>query len=136
MSIFPPINLPWPILVHALGLTFVGLKLIVFPNPSGPPKRAEESTRVMLGIATTGLGLAYLTTSYMPTHSNQFLYASVPVRMILGGIAGIKLLASMAGKGSGLGALGGLWFVTLYDGMGGFLLGWWLGSWSGRAPGL
>jgi hypothetical protein len=88
----------------------------------------------MLGIATTGLGLAYLSTAYMPVDKNQFLHASVPVRMVLAGAAGIKLL--VAGKGMSADQLKSFWGVALYDGIGGFLLGWWLGTWGGRVPGL
>ena len=131
MSIIPDINLPWPILVHALGLTFLGLKLTFLPSP--PPSRASEVSS-LLGISTTGLGLAYLSTAHMPIRENQFLYASVPVRMILAGAAGLKLL--VAGKGMSADHSKEVLGIVLYDGIGGFLLGWWLGTWGGRAPGL
>jgi hypothetical protein len=128
MSIIPGVNLPWPILAHAVGLTFLGLKLIFVP--SGPPGRASN----MLGIAILGLGLAYLSTSYMPMHENQFLYASAPVRMVLGGVAVLKLLVT--GNRMSAEYFKELLIVALYDGIGGFLLGWWLGTWWGRIPGF
>jgi hypothetical protein len=70
----------------------------------------------------------------MPIRENQFLYASVPVRMILAGAAGLKLL--VAGKGMSADHSKEVLGIVLYDGIGGFLLGWWLGTWGGRAPGL
>ena len=127
LSTIPDINLPWPILAHAVGLTFLGLKFTFSPSP--PSGRASEVTS-MLGITSTGLGLAYLSTAYTPIDKNQFLYASVPVRMILAGMAAIKLL--LAGNTMSMDQWKNFWVVVLYDGIGGFLLGWWLGTWSGR----
>jgi hypothetical protein len=131
MSIIPGVNLPWPILAHAVGLTFLGLKLVFIP--SGPPGRAFDASS-MLGIASMGLGLAYLSTSYMPMHENQFLYASAPVRIILAGVAALKLL--VAGNKMSAEHSKELLAVALYDGIGGFLVGWWLGTWGGRVPGF
>jgi len=129
MTILPVINLPWPILLHASGLLVLGLNQIFRRSPPG---RVSELT-AMLGIATTALGLAYLSTAYLPLHQNVFLYASVPVRMILATVAGLKLLQvgpeiSSTGRTE-------LLSVLLYDGIGGIILGWFLGSWSGRIPG-
>jgi len=118
---FPQLNLPWFITVHALGLSTLGLYLAFFSNPSKP-----TST---LGIATLGLGLAYLSTSYVPIEENQFLYASVPVRIILAAVAGLKALT--AGKEEKKALVG----IAVYDGLGGAILGWWLGKWSGMVPG-
>jgi hypothetical protein len=128
MAIIPGINLPWPILLHAFGL--LGLGTIQIFRRS-PPGRVSELT-AMLGIATAALGLAYLSTAYMPLHQNAFLYASVPVRMILATIAGLKLLqlgptVSETGRAE-------LLTVLLYDGIGGAVVGWFLGTWSGRIP--
>jgi hypothetical protein len=55
------------------------------------PTKPLSNDRSTLGIASLGLGLAYLSTSYVPQEENQFLYASVPVRMILAGVAVTKL---------------------------------------------
>jgi hypothetical protein len=118
----PDINLPWFITAHALSLSTLGLYLTFSSTPS-----KQTST---LGIATLGLGLAYLSTSYVPVEENQLLYASVPVRVILAAVAGLKaLVARKEERGTLVG-------VAVYDGLGGVVLGWWLGSWSGRVPGL
>ena len=50
--LFYPVILPWPILLHALGLTGLGL-LFVFESPRKPGQ-----DRALLGLATIGLGLA------------------------------------------------------------------------------
>ncbi|KAF9509613.1 hypothetical protein BS47DRAFT_143263 [Hydnum rufescens UP504] len=129
MAIIPGINLPWPILLHALGLLALGLNQIFRRSPPG---RVSELT-TMLGISTTALALGYLCTAYVPLHQNVFLHASVPVRMLLGTIAGLKLFQ----VGSGISAAGKveLWTILLYDGFGGVALGWFLGGWGGRIPG-
>jgi len=123
------INLPWPILAHAVGLTVLGLTLTF--RPSTPGRASELSS--MLGITSTGLGLCYLSTAYMTTHENPFLYASAPVRVALAAVAGLKVLlaGNQMSKESKREFLG----VFLYDGIGGLLLGWWLGTLSGRIPG-
>jgi hypothetical protein len=126
--LIPGVNLPWPILVHALGLTFLGLRFLFRPNPPPPGRASEIST--ILGIPTTALGLAYLFTAYMPIHENQFLHASVPVRIILAGLAGVKLLVSR--NEVGVVPWKELLGIALYDGAGGLLVGWWLGTWGGR----
>jgi hypothetical protein len=88
----------------------------------------------MLGVAALGLGLAYFLTSYMPIEQNQFLHASVPVRLILAAASaykafiGRKELSDIEKKR--------LWGVTIWDGFGAVVLGWWLGKWNGRVPGL
>lgn len=130
IPMLPNLNLPWPILVHAVGLTVLGVKLLFVPS-SALHGRASE-TQSMLGITTAGLGLAYLSTAYVPMHENQLLYASAPVRMILAGLAGVKLCVS--GKNMSASQWQSFWGVVLYDGIGGFLLGWWLGTWGGRLP--
>jgi hypothetical protein len=159
MNIFPQINLPLPILCHALGCCFIGLKLTFIPPPysntpgthaSNPPPAQD---RTVLGIATIAIGLVYLSTAYMPLEQNSVLYASAPVRIMLAGIAGAKLALDHFGKrnmgpGSyddtgkavrtceGRDGNGVLWGIMLYDGLGGLLLGWWLGTLSGKIPAL
>ncbi len=87
----------------------------------------------MAGITTLAIGMAYPITSYMPISENQFLHASVPVRVFLALMAGLRLLLtdnlSKEGRNQML-------FVFLYDGIGGLVCGWELGSFSGRVPGL
>lgn len=88
----------------------------------------------MLGVACLGLGLAYFSTSYMPIKQNQFLHASVPVRLILVAVSaykayiGRKELSDIEKKR--------LWGVMIWDGCGAVVLGWWLGNWNGRVPSL
>lgn len=84
----------------------------------------------MLGIAGLGLGLSYLSTSYMPIAENQFLHASAPIRVILAAVAGVRLLTATSGE-----CTGELWGILLYDGLGGLLVGWSLGRWDGRIAG-
>lgn len=66
----------------------------------------------------------------MPMEENQFLHASAPVRVLLASLAGVKWLATRnAGAGAASTALLG---VVLYDGLGGLVLGWYLGTFSGK----
>lgn len=123
------INLPWPILAHASGLVLLGLNLTFRPSPPG--RTSEVSS--MLGITTTAIGLCYLSTSYMPMHENSFLYASAPVRVLLAGLAGLKVL--LAGNSLSKEAKREFLGLLLYDGIGGLLVGWWLGTFRGRIPG-
>jgi hypothetical protein len=86
----------------------------------------------MLGVATTGLGLSYLLTSYMPIEQNQFLHASVPARLILAALSAYKALVGR--KDLSDVEKKRLWGVTIYDGLGAVVLGLWLGKWNGRIP--
>ena len=131
-SLLRPVDLPWPILLHALGVSFVGLSLIVYsPRPSSTKqtkatKPAQDST--MLGIATLGIAFGYLLTAFVPQEQNTYLYASVPARMMLAGIAGVKLVLGSPPRKELLG-------ILVYDGLGGLVLGWYLGRWDGKIPG-
>jgi len=122
-SILPKVNLPTSVLAHAIGLTVLGLGLIF---GSQTPYFKSESSPV-LGIASMGLGLAYLSTSYMPLAENAFLHASVPVRVGLAAVSAIRALLAKEGEDTGV-----LWVIALYDGLGGLSLGWTLGRWDGR----
>ncbi|KAK0105469.1 hypothetical protein ONS95_004166 [Cadophora gregata] len=139
MPLLPNVNLPWPMTLHAFGLTFYGLYQ-TFRLPSSPKTTSSRvstpPTNPMLGIATFGLGLAYFTTSYMPLEQNQFFYATVPVRIILACMATARLV--LDGK---VGSLSkedriNLLMVVGYDGLSAVVLGWWLGSFGGRVPRL
>ncbi|KAH7098072.1 hypothetical protein BKA62DRAFT_402640 [Auriculariales sp. MPI-PUGE-AT-0066] len=121
-----PVNLPWPILLHAVGLTVLGL-FLVFETPRRP-----VDDRSPLGVATLGLGLAYLSTSYMPINENQFLHASAPVRMVLGVVAGIKLVLSRGNNPAVYTARTNLLVIFIYDGLGGAVLAYYLGTALGR----
>ncbi|TFK67705.1 hypothetical protein BDN72DRAFT_858945 [Pluteus cervinus] len=87
------------------------------------------------GISVTALGLAYFATSYMPIEQNQFLYASVPVRLILASLAAGKALTMNTKTVEARRDQRDLWFITVLDGIGGIVLGWWLGEFSGRVSG-
>lgn len=64
--------------------------------------------------------------------ANVFLYASGPVRILLGCLAGTKLLLSPSMRQSSeRNALLGL---MLYDGIGGLHLCWYLNNFTGLAP--
>lgn len=69
----------------------------------------------------------------MPMHDNQFLYATVPVRIILATFAATRLV--VGGKLSEADRRN-LLLVALYDGLGAVALGWWLGRFDGRVPGV
>ncbi|KAH9218263.1 hypothetical protein DL95DRAFT_385669 [Leptodontidium sp. 2 PMI_412] len=90
----------------------------------------------MLGIATFGLSLAYLTTSYMPIEQNQFLFATVPVRIILACMAAARLFLDGSRGSLSSDDRRSLMVVAGYDGLGAVALGWWLGTFGGRVPGL
>ena len=62
---------------------------------------------------------------------NSYLHASVPLRLILAGLAGIRL--AMA-KRRGEKGTQTLWGILLYDGIGALLVGYSLGNFSGRLP--
>ncbi|KAH8815467.1 hypothetical protein F5884DRAFT_747007 [Xylogone sp. PMI_703] len=123
-----PINLPWFVTLHAAGMAFLGLRMLF---RTGPVSR-QNDVSAMLGIATIGLSLGYLCTSYVPMEQNQFLHASVPVRVILAALAGLRVVF-----GSGLTSQGkkDLLVVLFYDGLGGLAVGWWLGRYDGRIAG-
>ncbi|KAH7390340.1 hypothetical protein BKA64DRAFT_678997 [Cadophora sp. MPI-SDFR-AT-0126] len=141
MPLLPTINLPWPITLHALGLAFLGLYQ-TFRLSSSPSTKVSSTnhstapTNPMLGIATFGLSLAYFATSYMPIEQNQFLYASVPVRIILACIAAARLV--LDGKDGNLSRddRRNLLVVAGYDGLGAVGLGLWMGTFVGRVSGL
>ena len=124
------IDLPTSIFLHGLGLALYGLYMAFYPL--GPERSRSKERASMIGFTMTALGLGYLGTAYMPQEQNAFLYLSVPIRMGLGLLCGLKLWLS----GKNISAAGKIDFllVLIYDGIGGFLLGWSLGTWSGIAP--
>ena len=63
---------------------------------------------------------------------NQFLHASAPVRVLLASLAGLKWL-TISRENAGLYTKrNALLAVLLYDGLGGLVLGWYLGTFSGK----
>ncbi|KAJ7193634.1 hypothetical protein GGX14DRAFT_588263 [Mycena pura] len=125
--LFYPILLPWPILLHAFGLTALGCSMLL----AKPTEKAPED-KSTLGIATIALGMSYISTSYMPIADNQFLHASVPVRISLALLAGLKWLTIGAEEARLYKKRNVLLGVLLYDGLGGLLLGRFLGTFSGK----
>ncbi|KAJ6262213.1 hypothetical protein Dda_3018 [Drechslerella dactyloides] len=123
-------NLPWPILVHSVGLTLLGLTMTFSPKPGPSPE--VRGANSILGITTTTIGLAYLGTSHMPIEQNQFLHASVPIRLAVA----ILLFTAAAANRRTMDEKG--WKVHigfgLWDGVGALWLGWYLGRWDGRIP--
>jgi hypothetical protein len=122
-----PVHLPWFISVHACGIAVLGLYFL-FKAP--PPGKAAGHTP-QLGIASIAIGLAYLFTSYMPIEENQWLYATVPVRLIL---CALLILRTVVGSGLSSAEKRSLLNLGLYDGFGAVVLGLWLGKWDGRLP--
>jgi hypothetical protein len=124
----PGVNLPPLMLIHSTFLSCLGLKWI-FTRQTKPDRAAENAA--MAGITTLAIGVAYLVTSYMPIAENQFLHASVPVRVGLALLAGLRLclIDNMSPEGRNQ-----MLFVFFYDGIGGLICGWELGSFNGRIP--
>lgn len=119
-----PVRLPWFIFLHACLMVVTGL-FLTFQMPEG--KRGNSSAS--LGIATLAIGLAYLFTAWTPMEENAFLYASVPVRLILAGVALLRALGiSKLEKKEKNNLIG----IAVWDGFGALVLGWYLGEWSGR----
>lgn len=75
-----------------------------------------------------------MVTSYGPNEQNQFLYATVPVRLALAALAGIKWLMLRNGDPAVPTKKNELLAVFFYDGLGGLALGWSLGVFNGRVP--
>ncbi|KAJ9634587.1 hypothetical protein H2199_008870 [Coniosporium tulheliwenetii] len=76
-------------------------------------------TSSLLGIATLALGLTYLGTSHVPVAENQFLHASVPVRLLISVLLGTSVL--VRGRGMSQEVVGASW-------VGGFGWGWGCGA--------
>ncbi|KAK6341004.1 hypothetical protein TWF696_009316 [Orbilia brochopaga] len=123
-------NLPWPILVHSVGLALLGFNMAFNGAPSQSPE--VRGLNSILGITTTTIGLCYLGTSHVPIEQNQFLHASVPVRLAVAVLlftAGAVNRRKMDEKGWRVHVGFGLW-----DGIGALWLGWYLGRFDGRVP--
>ena len=130
MTSIPGVNLPWLVLGHSIFLSFLGLRMIFRSSPPPRPNRENEISAIS-GITTLAIGIAYLVTSYMPIEQNQFLHASVPVRIFLALLAALRLctISNISNEGRNE-----MLFVAIYDGLGGAICGWQLGNFSGRVP--
>ncbi len=133
-----PINLPIPVVFHAVGLVLYGGHMVIHS-----PKRKEldngrggtASAVVddgLKGLLLLGIGAAYLTTAYLPREQNAWLYAVVPVRILLGSVSGLRLYF-LPGLSSETRA--DMWTLLLADGVLGVVTGWQLGRFDGRLPG-
>lgn len=139
-----PINLPPVVLLHAVGLTLYGARLIIkssiqFTTTTTTDKsKSITPTRVTTdngtkGLLMFGIGLLYLITgSYLPEAQNAYLYATTPVRILLASIASLRLHFV---KGLSSEAKMDMWMLVLGDGVMGVVTGLQLGRFDGRMPG-
>jgi hypothetical protein len=127
------IQLPHWLLVHAFGLCALGVRPICLVH-AVPPDASQFffmnqgtpwNNNAIRGILTFGIGAAYVAAAYMPPEDNQFLAASVPVQLAIGGIAAA---AAILGKGDRTTLLA----VAAYSTVCGGLVGRWLDNYSGR----
>ena len=96
MPLLREINLPLPLLIQAVSLTSAGIYTAFARKPTytskdgsytmlvpgnAPPRVADLIS--CFGVASAGLQSFYLWCSYMPLEENQFVYGSVPVRLML-----------------------------------------------------
>ena len=93
----------------------------------------ENNLRATLGSASVSLGLAYLMTSYVPIVENQFLHASVPLRLLMSVLLPTKYWSEKGTVSEE--AEKEFLFVATHDGVLGLFLGWQLGRWDGRVAG-
>ena len=123
------INLPPFILVHASFVSLYGVKAIFTPKTG------------CYGVTCLAIGMCYFSTSYMPIEKNQFLYASVPVRLLLGSIAIGRALTmpftnpKYAGSEEGKAERSELMQIAALDIIGGIFVGWSLNTFGGRIAG-
>lgn len=73
-----------------------------------------------------------IATAYVPIEENQFLYASAPVRVLLAVLAGLKWLSISKESARLYRKRNILLGISIYDGIGGLVLGWYLGTFSGK----
>lgn len=97
-----------------------------------PSPRRVIHTTAHAGAAVTAVGLCYLATSYMPIEENQFLHATVPIRVVIVAL----LLSTLVLRGGEMSTEG--WWeylgLVVWDGIGAVGLGLYLGSWDSRIP--
>ena len=146
MPLLREINLPVPILIQAITLTSAGFYTAFARKPiySSPDKSYTvlvpftTNPRVAdliscFGLVSAGLQSAYLWSSYMPLEENQFVYASVPVRLMLSGaIFSLCLLKGKEMSSDGYRELLGL---AVFDGLAATILGFYLGRFDGIVGG-
>ncbi|KAF2499489.1 hypothetical protein BU16DRAFT_273247 [Lophium mytilinum] len=147
--LFYPINLPLPSLVTAsievtLGLTiiltsrspfsFLTPRPILVPTPT--TTRMKDANRFM-GMLALGLGAGYFAGSYMPLEQNQFVHASVPIRLGLAGIM-FGVCAVKGRKGMSEEGFWELMALGVFDVVGSVIVAFSLGPggvWDGKVKG-
>jgi hypothetical protein len=146
MPLFREINLPLPLLIQAISLTGAGFYTAFARRPAYVSRDgsytllvpANASPRVAdliscFGVASAGLQSFYLWSSYMPLEENQFVYASVPVRLMLS----TTMLAICLLKGKQMSS-NGFWellSLAIFDGCAATTLGFYLGRFDGIVGG-
>jgi len=159
MSFLRPVNLPTPLIVQSIAsiglglwLTFVRRPPVVYISdkkqsektsqdhpepwtmlvPASPSPRMADTVS-LLGIVIIGLEITYLVSSYMPFEENQFIAASIPVRIFLSTLMlSVCVVHRKQMSGSGFWELIGL---AVLDGSAGIWLGNILGRWDGMVRG-
>jgi len=161
MPLLRPVNLPAPLIIQSIAsiglglwLTFVRRPPVVYdsfsdkkPNaktlqdqpepwtmlaPASPSPRMADTVS-LLGIVITGLEVTYLVSSYMPFEENQFIAASIPIRIFLSTLMlSVCVIHRKRMSGSGFWELIGL---AVLDGFAGIWLGNTFGRWDGMVRG-
>jgi hypothetical protein len=155
-----PINLPAQLIVPPTLILGLGLYISFFRRPPLPSQSFTEQskdrdngsstthqfivptpatpriadTNALLGVTTSALMLPYFVSSYMPIAENQWLHASVPIRlwisaMLIGNVLLRRKTMSREGYWEFL-------MLGVMDGVSAFTLGIYLGRFDGRVPSL
>jgi hypothetical protein len=142
MPFLRPVNLPVPLIAQSTVAVGLGLWTTLFRRPiyihshsgytplvpSDPSARVKDTISI-LGVVLTALEVTYLVSSYMPFEENQFIAASVPVRLGLSVVMGAVCLIHRKSMSDS-----GFWeLITLavLDGSAAIQLGLRLGRWDG-----
>jgi hypothetical protein len=133
------INLPAPLIAQSLTAVGLGLYMSLFRKPAviqsyamfapvNPTPRMADTTS-LLGVITVGLEVTYLVSSYMPLEDNQFIAASVPIRLGLAALMGtICVIHRKTLSKSGFRELA---LLAIADASAAVVLGLKLGRWDG-----
>jgi hypothetical protein len=138
---FRRVNLPSHVLLTSTTVFGLGLYVSLFrtsplkpltgrdffvPEPS---TRRIADTNALFGVTACVLMLPYFLSSYMPIEENQWLHATVPIRLFLSSALGANLLL----RGRYMTQEGFWEFLALgvVDFVGAIMLGWELGRFDG-----
>ncbi|KAI9805348.1 MAG: hypothetical protein M1833_005801 [Piccolia ochrophora] len=156
------VNLPWPILIHAIALLVAGcVSTMTFPPTKTPEvidySDAPVSIRDQYAELSNGVPPEKLVRYHHPSEADSTLAglasiglgtlylvtAQLPMdqNQFLWASGPVRvLLACLASTllyiktGMTKKLKLALWGIAIYDGLEGAAMAWWLGSWSGRAP--